>query len=234
MEKIRKILYGIFMWMVFCGCITFMYTTNRAGNALKKMYERYHAIVAQHEKELVDTADVLKTYVNNEGIKIIVDNYTEVLDTITMDIIVDTTNFRNVSTFDVFRDDDSEILPSATDTERDFAQLGIDALKVETDMSDEMFRDNFVSESYLTNYPISPHFENLSWSTETSSDYGFVMNVEPVTRKQGQKSGIKYNGQTRFTVVCNKNTVRLLRVYINHRAVTGYSTCVYMLINTEY
>ena len=233
MEVIKKILYGIFMWAVLCGCITFMYTTNKFGNATKKLYAQNKVIVEQHTKELSDTADVLKTYINNEGVKIIVDNYTEVLDTITMDIIVDTTNFRNVSTFDLFRDD-SDILPSATDTERDFAFLSVDALTVETDINDERFRNNFDSEGFLTNYSLERYFQDLSWSTKVSSDYGFVMNAEPITRKNGQINGLRYNGQTRFTVVCNKNTVRLLRFYINYKSVYGYSTAVYMLINTKY
>lgn len=232
MKTIMKVLYCGFIICVISGGVTLFYSMNKFGNAYSKIKQQNEVIKAQHTKELSGTPDVLKTYSNIEGIKITVDNYIETVDTITMDITVDSTDFGNTDSFDLFHDE-VKIPDSVIEQRNDFGTITADVVTFDTDFNDETFKTNLINECFMSSYDLSKHFEDIKTSTEVSSDYGFLIN-EPIKIKYGQVNGFTYNDKKKFTVILNKNTVRMIRFHVHYRG-TGLKTSdIYMLINDNY
>ena len=223
-KKIALSIYFAFMVLVVVGGVAQFCFRRYIGNSFAKVLEENKALTARHTHEVSAKMDVIKTFTNDENVKITVDNYTETDDTIIVDITMDTTDIK-------FSDEKATIPEQILQQEKPLGAITVSVLTFDADFNDEEFRRNLLNECFMSNYNLGPYFQRLKYSAEQSSEYGFVINHQPIGR---ERNYILYNEKTNFTIVLNKNKVQMIRLTNLYNVThSGYS-CVYMLINTDY
>lgn len=223
-KKIVLSIYFAFMVLVVLGGVMQFCFRRYVGNRFAQVLEENRALTARHTHEVSARMDVVKTFTNDENVKITVDNYTETDDTVIVDITIDTTDIK-------FSDEKAIIPEQILQQEKSLGAITVSVLTFDADFNDEEFRRNLLSECFMSNYNLGPYFKPLKYSAEQSSEYGFVINNHPIHREQNY---IPYNDKANFTIVLNKNKVQMIRLTNMYNVThSGYS-CVYMLINTDY
>lgn len=231
---IIKLSFFAFIMCIILGGLSLFYSINKIGSATSKLRERIEILETQHTKELSGSPNVVKTYSNIEGIKVIVDNYVETDDTITIDIIVDTSDFTKSESFTVFYGKDEIDIPDRIVEWRDeFGFITADVITFDTDFNDEEFYSNLLNECFTSSYDLGKHFKDIRIGLDDSSDYGFLIS-EPVRVNNIQTNGLLYNYQRKFTLILNKANVQMVRLKISYDFPGVKSSSMYMLINDNY
>lgn len=222
MKKIIGISLFSFFSCITIGGIVFFLMTNKIFNSYSEIRQENEILRNRHKQEISATPNDIKQYTNSEGVTVNIDNCIETSDTIIIDFTVDTNTF-------IHPDKNYELSDSIINKEREFGTLAVEAIPVGTDFSDDTFYQALVTECFLMSYNLSQHFKYIATDPNASTEYGYLLN-EPVKIKNTQVNALFYNDKRKFTLVLNKETVKMVRLIFNYRGAKIESSIIYMLI----
>lgn len=221
LKMLIKLSIGAMTISIIIGGIIFFSYTNRFAKRLDEMQEENKILKERHIHEISDTPDKLRIYTNTQGINVIIDNYLISDDTITIDFTLDTSDFEVK--------EDYEISDDIITGKKHFGLLTAGVLIENTDMDDETFYKSFTTENFMMNYNLYNHFDYLSYSFDSSNEYGYLISSEN-NYKKIYPTAFFYDSKRKFTLVLNADKVSIIKLSFNYTFLNSESSTIYMLI----